>query len=210
MIEKPVYAVIIAAGLSSRMGCYKPLLKIDGVPAVCCLLDRYRLGGIRHFIFVTGYNAQALEDTCRSWQRTHSDTDLLFRYNDSYRTTEMIDSARLGFQAVPETCGRVLFSPVDICLVSPDLIRSLAESPWDLVYPSCHYKKGHPAAFSASFLKQLSSFCREGGLKSAFRSLGVRPHYLVTDDETVLMDMDTPEDYKKSCRYAMMHPVVPR
>jgi molybdenum cofactor cytidylyltransferase len=208
MNKKAVYAVIIAAGLSSRMGRYKPLLEINGIPAVCCLLNRYALAGIRHFIFVTGYHATELENVCRVWNQTHRDTEITFRYNDQYRFTEMFDSACLGFQAVPADCGRVLFSPVDICLVSPSLIRALIESPADLIYPSYQYRKGHPVAFSSALLKPLSSYTGEGGLKGAFRSANARPHFLVTDDAAVLMDMDTPEDYEKACQYAGRHPLA--
>jgi molybdenum cofactor cytidylyltransferase len=206
MIDTKVYAVIIAAGLSSRMGRYKPLLKIGGVPAVCCLLDRYYLAGVRHFVFVTGFNRSELEITCRTWQRSHEDAEFSFRYNAQYRFTEMMDSARLGFQAVPEVCQRVLFSPVDICLVSTSLIRSLIGARDALIYPSFQYHKGHPVVFSATLLEKLISYCGEGGLKGAFQSTEVQPHYFVTDDAAILMDMDTPEDYEKACRYAGVHP----
>ena len=55
-------AIILAAGLSSRMGAFKPLLEIGGEPALLRLLDSIRAAGLRDIIVVTGHEAPCVEE----------------------------------------------------------------------------------------------------------------------------------------------------
>ena len=54
-------AVIVAAGLSSRMGRFKPLLVLNGKPMIRHVIDTLRAHGVAQLVIVTGSNADALE-----------------------------------------------------------------------------------------------------------------------------------------------------
>ncbi|MDR3294649.1 MAG: NTP transferase domain-containing protein, partial [Clostridiales Family XIII bacterium] len=53
-------AVILAAGYSSRMGGFKPLLKIGGMPALEIQLRMLRSAGIGDVVVVTGHARERL------------------------------------------------------------------------------------------------------------------------------------------------------
>lgn len=188
------YAIVAAAGCSSRMGSFKPLLPLGGRPAIVRLLSSLLSGGAAHCIVVTGYRRHELEAVCGS------NPNLSFVHNPRYAETEMFDSARLAFPLLPEDCDRVLFTPADIPLVSPDTVRAVLSVSAPLVYPSCGNRRGHPFAFSASLLPALRIDSGEGGFRGAFARLGVSPAYAVVEDAFIRADMDTPDEYHALCR----------
>ncbi len=64
------HALIIAAGRGKRFGAAtdsrpKPLIEVAGVPLLCRTLLTAREAGIDHFIVVTGYRGEVLEDFLR-------------------------------------------------------------------------------------------------------------------------------------------------
>ena len=61
-MEEPVFAaIILAAGYSSRMKKFKPLLPIEGTTALERLAASVRAGGIEKLVVVTGHRREQLE-----------------------------------------------------------------------------------------------------------------------------------------------------
>ena len=54
-------AVITAAGMSSRMGDFKPLLNIGSMTIVKRIVATLKQAGAEKLVMVTGYNAETLE-----------------------------------------------------------------------------------------------------------------------------------------------------
>lgn len=54
-------ALIVAAGMSSRMGDFKPMLNIGSISIAQRVVATFQQAGIRKIVMVTGYNAVALE-----------------------------------------------------------------------------------------------------------------------------------------------------
>ncbi|MGB8261933.1 MAG: NTP transferase domain-containing protein [Terracidiphilus sp.] len=53
-------AIVLAAGYSSRMGRFKPLLPLNGSPAILAVLGLLRRAGIEQIVVVTGHRAEDL------------------------------------------------------------------------------------------------------------------------------------------------------
>ena len=54
-------AVIVAAGMSSRMGDFKPLLSIGSQSIAQRIVSKLRQAGADEIVIITGHNADALE-----------------------------------------------------------------------------------------------------------------------------------------------------
>ena len=54
-------AVIVAAGMSSRMGDFKPMLSIGEISVAQRVVATLRQAGAERVVVVTGYNADELE-----------------------------------------------------------------------------------------------------------------------------------------------------
>lgn len=192
--RKKTCCIVMAAGLSSRMGRYKPLLPIDGQPAIVHLLSTVFDAGVDHCVIVTGHRADDLKAACCGLN------NITFVHNPSYATTDMFTSAKIGFRAVTADYSRILFTPADIPLIPVTVIQGLLKRPEPLIYPCFQHKKGHPVSIDASILGDILKFDGDDGLRGALASLPVEPAFLETDDPGILMDMDTPDDYRKILR----------
>lgn len=187
-----VYTVITAAGLSSRMHAWKPLLPIGGVPSILRLLRTF--SEVSQCILVTGFRHTELEAVCSEIP------DVEFVYNPDFAQTQMFESACLGFSVIPPDCGRVLFTPADIPMVAASTVKQLAACPEPIVFPVFQGRRGHPVSLDAAFVPEILRYRGAEGLKGALASLPVSPAILEVDDPFVRMDMDTPEDYHKILR----------
>ena len=119
-------AVIVAAGMSSRMGDFKPMLSIGEISVAQRVVATLRQAGAERVVVVTGYNADELE-------RHLARSGAVFVRNENYRTTEMFDSALIGLKYMSGKCGRILFTPVDVPLFTAATVRRLLDSGADMI-----------------------------------------------------------------------------
>ena len=54
-------ALIVAAGMSSRMGDFKPLLNIGSISIAQRVVATFQQAGVEKIVMITGYNAVLLE-----------------------------------------------------------------------------------------------------------------------------------------------------
>jgi CTP:molybdopterin cytidylyltransferase MocA len=191
-------AVIAAAGLSSRMGAFKPLLPLGGVTFIGRIISVLREGGAGDIAVVTGRDAEAVESALK-------DSGVEFIRNREFLTTDMFHSVRLGFSALAHRVDALFFSPADAPLFSVSTVRTLAsyltEGRTSIVTPTFGGKKGHPIALLASVAQELIHSQSPGGLRGALDTCGKPQIILEIDDPGVAMDADTPEDYEKMLRF---------
>ena len=189
MMVKKIGAVVAAAGLSSRMGDFKPLLPFDGDTVLGRCLDNLLQAGAADTVVVTGHRADELAPVLAT-------RPVRVVHNPDYAHTEMFDSLCLGLQALPPDCGRVLLTPGDVPWVSPALIRSLLAVEADFVCPRCGTRRGHPVVLAGEKIPALLEFHGDGGLRGAVEALGLRSAFVETEEAGITMDLDTPEDYQ--------------
>ena len=192
------FGVIVAAGLSSRMGSFKPTLPIGQttfIRRIICVMQRAGLDGI---IVVGGARADEL-----SAHLSGERVKLLI--NPDYATTEMLTSFQIALRfAAGAGADAVVFTPVDIVLPGEEIYRALlnADTDADCVRPSYQGRSGHPVLIRKRVFERILSYTGEGGLKGALRGADVRHAWVNVDDPGIFMDADTPEEYEKIRRMA--------
>lgn len=187
-------ALIVAAGMSSRMGDFKPLLNIGSISIAQRVVATFQQAGVEKIVMVTGYNAVMLE-------RHLAGNGVVFLRNDNYETTQMFDSVRIGLSYLRDKCGRVLFTPVDIPLFTADTVRRLLETDAPLACPAVDGETGHPTLIGASLFDRILSDSGDQGLRGALNRCGAELTLIPVEDRGILHDADTPEDYKALLRY---------
>lgn len=187
-------AVIAAAGLSSRMGDFKPMLNIGSISISQRIVATLKQAGVGRIAVVTGYNADALE-------RHLAQSGVVFLRNENYRATHMFDSARIGLEYMSGKCQKLLFTPVDVPLFTAATVEALISSGCELACPVCGGERGHPILMSSAVAKKLISDGGEGGLQGAIGRCGTAETLVSVDDPGILRDADTPEDYKALLDY---------
>jgi len=197
-------ALIVAAGMSKRMGEFKPMLSIGSISIAQRVIATLQQSGVSKIVMVTGYNATALE-------RHLSGNGVIFLRNDHYETTQMFDSVRIGLRYLKGKCDRVLFTPVDVPLFTAHTVRSILDSGASLACPMCEGKQGHPILIAESLIQEILLDCGEQGLKGAMDRCSEPLVRIDVEDPGTIHDADTPEDYASLVDYhnsQLVRPVV--
>ncbi|MDO5111335.1 MAG: NTP transferase domain-containing protein [Clostridia bacterium] len=197
-------AVITAAGMSSRMGEFKPMLLLGAISTAQRIVSTLQQAGADPVVVITGNQAETLEHHLAK-------TGVIFLRNESYAHTDMFASARLGLAYLKDKCDRVLFTPVDVPLYTADTVKRLLQADGDMVVPVCAGTTGHPVLFSAAAIQRLLCYTGDEGLRGAVKEAGLTPVSIAVKDAGVLYDMDTPTDYAQMLAYhnnQLLRPVL--
>lgn len=183
-------AVLVAAGLSSRMGAFKPMLPFGDSTIALHMVTMLRQLEVEPIVVVTGYQAEALE-------RHLFHARVRFVRNERYEATHMFDSVKLGLKALEGMCERVMVMPVDLPAILPETFRQVMRIDAEIVRTVCHGKAGHPIMIQSELVPGLFSYEGDQGLRGAVRELGVRITNLEVEDEGIRRDVDTPKAYQE-------------
>ncbi len=187
-------ALIVAAGMSSRMGDFKPMLNIGSISIAQRVVATVQQAGVEKIVMITGYNATLLE-------RHLAGNGIVFLRNEEFRTTQMFDSVCIGLRYLKGKCDRVLFTPVDIPLFTAATVRALLETDAPLACPAVDGETGHPTLIAASLFGRILSDSGSDGLRGALERCGAGMTLLPVEDRGILHDADTPEDYKALLKF---------
>ena len=189
-VRRPLAALILAAGVSSRMERFKPMLPVGEDTMIRRTVRMMQQAGADPIVVVTGYKSDVL--------RQHLDgMGLVFLNNEHYASTQMFDSFKIGLEYLLPRCERLLFSPGDVPTVQIDTVRRLLEYDSQVVRPVYGKKSGHPIVLRHDALEKISDYRGEDGLRGALRKLGLSGQDVPVNDEGVVLDADTPEEYNR-------------
>ena len=187
-------AVIQAAGASSRMGRFKPLLMIDGQTMIGRVTDLMQNAGADPVVVVTGYQAERLKSHL-------CERGLTFVHNDRYYETQMMASLLMGLAVLPQNTKRVLIAPADVPLVREETISALLAAPGEFVRPVCGKKGGHPVVMDYALYPYIGAYAGKDGLRGAIAASGARVADVPVDDWGVTLDGDTRAGYERLLKY---------
>ncbi len=194
-------AIILAAGLSTRMGAFKPLLPLGNTTVLGQCIDLLRQAGVQRIVVVSGHRAEelAVEALRHGIQPV---------YNPDF-PQGMYTSIRVGIQAVDPAAPGVFLLPVDIPLIRVGTLALLAQAmdktatgaaALQVAHPVFRGERGHPLCIRAGLLRQL---CLQSGQPGGLRPLLALHEEacpqevgeVAVADANILFDLDTPEAY---------------
>lgn len=197
-------ALIVAAGMSRRMGEFKPMLSIGSISVAQRVVATLSQAGVSKIVMVTGYNAPILE-------RHLSGNGIIFLRNEEYETTQMFDSVKIGLNYLLNKCDKILFTPVDVPLFTAKTVKTILDSGADLACPMCEGKQGHPILIANSLIPEILSDSGDQGLKGAMDRCSTPLVRIDVEDFGTIHDADTPEDFSQLLNYhnsQLVRPVV--
>jgi CTP:molybdopterin cytidylyltransferase MocA len=197
---KHITGIILAGGMAERMGTCKVLLPLLGVSALEQITTRMRAAGIGSIIVVTGsreedVSPEASRLGCRPV------------FNPAFRSG-MYSSVISGVRALPDDAESFFLLPADIPMVKTAtytaLIGASKESPtaFDIIYPTFRGHRGHPALIGRSMTAQVLNWHGDSGMRGLLSAHSHSSKDVPTGDRSILLDMDTPEDYSLIQEYA--------
>lgn len=183
-------AVIPAAGLSSRMGAFKPLLPYEGATVIEAAIGLV-LPYIDSAVAVLGKRA----DELRAVLGERFGESLTIACNPDYASTDMFVSVKIGLRAMGE-CDAFFLLPADMPAIPSAVYEALInayDGTCDVIYPVVSGRRGHPPLISARLIPDILAYEGEGGLRAILR--GCKTKEIRISDKGILLDLDTPQDY---------------
>ena len=190
-----VYAIILAAGSSSRMNSPKQLLKWRDRPLLEHTIQNTRSILNERIIVVLGANAQLIQSAIN----LDAVTTLI---NPDWQEG-MASSIRVGIQALPASAAATLILLSDQPLITAAHIQNLLDgrqkAPTRIIASQYHQSVGVPALFPAEFFEHLSSLRGDRGAKSLL--IKFEKSLLKIPLPEAELDIDNEEDFDHLTRY---------
>jgi len=187
----PLAGIVLAAGFSSRMGSFKPLLSLGPRIVVETAVLALRDAGVGTVVVVSGHGADQLELVLGR-------LDVREAHNRDF-ASGMYSSVQTGVAALDEGVEAFFLLPCDVPLAGAVTVRLLAEARSaagdpDVCYPVHGGRRGHPPLISARLIPEILAEEPAGGLRAL---LGRHEAlHVPTPVRGAVMDLDTPEAYE--------------
>jgi molybdenum cofactor cytidylyltransferase len=187
-----VSAIVLAAGMSRRMGTPKQLLRAGDRTLLDLTLENVRNSKAHEVILVLGFAAAEI-------QQKISTQGLKVVVNPAYQEG-MASSLRAGIAAVDPQAQAALIVLADQPCVRPATLDALIDhhqkSRPQIVIPTYKGFRGNPVLLDRSVFPEVMAITGDVGCRAIFGSHAENIHKLDVDDVGVLLDVDTSGDFE--------------
>jgi molybdenum cofactor cytidylyltransferase len=185
-------AVILAAGQSRRMGRNKLLLPYGAFTVLETIVTEVTAcPPVNEIVVVTGHESDRIKALLAAYP-------VRCVFNPAYARAEMIVSLQVGLRALSAEVQAALIVPGDHPRLRRDIIQRVIDAyqPEMLVIPSFQMKRGHPILIDRVWWDELLALPETATLRDFIRANEDHIRYVVVETDSVLKDMDTPEEYR--------------
>jgi len=191
-----VSAIVLAAGMSKRMGRVKQLLPLGEASLLSHVLETVRSSAVDECILVLGFAAEAIRDNVAL-------NDAKVVVNEAY-AEGMSTSLRAGLANVDPEADAALVVLADQPFVKAETLNRLIAE-----YKSCRPQvavpvhngfRGNPVLLNRSVFPDAMSLAGDIGCRAIFGSRVNNILKVPVDDGGILIDADSPEEFQKLSR----------
>lgn len=191
--ERRIGAVVLAAGMSSRMGEPKMLLEWgDGQTILGHILDQLQSADVHPILVVTG---KYTDDVGRIAATKHAITV----HNPDYALGEMLSSLKCGLRAMPDAVSAALIvlgdQPTLRALIVREVMRAYRAGKGRIVAPSYQMRRGHPILIDRLYWGEMLALPDDDAPRTVINAHANEIAYVTVEDDAILRDVDTPADY---------------
>jgi molybdenum cofactor cytidylyltransferase len=187
-----IAAVVLAAGLSRRMGQAKLLMKVGGRAIIRYVVESVLVGGVDSVWVVTGPDVEPIEAALAG-------IEVQIAVNPAPEEGQA-GSVRTGIAALPASVDWALIALGDQPLLAPAIIPALLAarrtSPKLIVAPRYRDGQGNPVVFRREIFPELLRLSGDQGARPIIQREPARVEW-VDLDLPMPPDVDTPDDYEK-------------
>jgi molybdenum cofactor cytidylyltransferase len=191
--RRRVAAVILAGGLSRRMGSNKLLEVVNGKPMIASVVDAMLAAGASPVVVVTGHQAELVREALK-------DRPVTFAHNPDF-IQGMSTTLRRGIEALPDDIDAAVVSLGDMPFLTGDHISRLIDAfapdkGRPICVPAFQGQRGNPILWGRIFFDELRQVQGDMGAREVVKRHANAGHLVAMDDDAVLRDVDTPDVLK--------------
>ena len=190
--------LILAAGLSTRMGQSKPLTDFLEKKLIDQVIQTMHSAGVEKILVVTGFEHERVE----TYLQGHYPSDRIHTiWNPKYENGSILTSIKTGLPEL-EAFEQVFIQLTDLPCIAPEtyqyLWQEMAQTGKKAVVPTVENRRGHPVLIQMSLLPKILAYEGAGGLRGFWKQLGDEMAELPVNDPGCVMDTDTMEELRKA------------
>lgn len=180
-----------------------PLLQIGSISIIKRIVLIMQRVGVFPIVVVTG--TEEVEVTHQL-----APLGVIFLRHELCEAPELFSSVKLGLSYLRDKCDRVVFTPVNTPMFSPETLKTLIAHEGQVVRPSCFHKGGHPVVIRNDVIPEILDYKGKDGLRGAIRASSGECR-LEVEDEGVLMsvhDQEQLNSHLKKHNHSMLTPGI--
>ena len=189
-------AIILAAGMSTRMGQNKLLLSFKGKPLIAHAVDTLLASEVDEIVVVLGLEAEKIRGQLQGKQvRLVQNPD----YRDGLST-----SVRVGVRAVSPQVEGIMIYLADQPLLEPAdlnyIIKTFALAKQvnkSIVVPLFHGQRGNPVILDSSYREVILEVVGDVGCKRVIKRYPDKVFGVEMETDHVVRDVDNIDDYEE-------------
>ena len=187
-----VWAIVLAAGLSTRMGTQKLLLPFEGKTIIEKVVENILWSGIYRIKVVLGSDRTDISGALKRMP-------VEFVMNENYQEG-MHTSVISGVKALPVDALAVLIflgdQPFIPLSVTKKVINAWGNSEKGIVIPLFEGKRGHPPLYDLKYRNEIIHLNPDQGLRSVAQNFPDDICEMETFCPEIVRDIDTDNDYQ--------------
>lgn len=187
-----IAAVVLAAGLSRRMGRPKLVLPWGTTTVIGRVASVLLEAGASPVVVVTGGANTLVEQVLEGLPARTV-------FNPRHAEDQMILSLKIGLAELPMTIEAVLVALGDQPQIEPAVVEAVMTeyraSRAAIVVPSYQMRRGHPWLLDRQLWPTLLALAPPATLRDFLQAQAGLIRYLPVESASILKDLDTPEDY---------------
>lgn len=205
-----VAAVVLAAGQSSRMGQLKQVMPWgEGGTIIGEVVQRLqRTAGVAEIVVVTGRDHEqvaASVDAAVSAAQLPAGPTVRTVFNPKFDRAEMARSLEAGLDVLADDTRAALVALGDQPQLQPEVIATLLqrwrETQAPVVAPFYQGRRGNPVVLDRAVWRLVRALPDAANPRQIFQAAG-HVEQVELDDETIVRDLDTPEEYARELERA--------
>ena len=197
--RRPVVAIVLAAGKSSRMGDLKVLLPWGKQAVLDAVIRQLHIARVDQVVVVTGREHDRVAQHANRY-------DASVVHNPDYATGEMLSSLQAGLKSLSSRAGAALVvlgdQPQIKSYVVARILEAYARGEGKIIIPSFMMRRGHPVLFDRSLWPALLDLPGGAIPRDVVNANADQIVYVNVHTDSVVRDIDTPEDYRSALRDA--------
>ncbi|SJZ33434.1 molybdenum cofactor cytidylyltransferase [Selenihalanaerobacter shriftii] len=188
-----ISAIVLAAGMSTRLGRPKQLLSLGEETIIERVVDNLIMANVDEIVVVLGHYDDEIRPLLTS-------LNIKIVYNPYYKAGQSTSLVR-GLNSIEEDCTGILCMLGDQPLVEVNTLNQLiTEFKYGkelIVWPEYKGQRGNPVIFDSKLKIDMLEMDGDQGARPLLHKYRTQSRGIEVKDQGVVFDIDTEEDYEK-------------
>jgi molybdenum cofactor cytidylyltransferase len=197
MAKKPTAGIILAAGMSTRFGQLKQLLKVGDSTILSMVINATLKSDLDKVVLVLGHQSESIR-ACLA--QTLSDSRLRMVVNPLYQEG-MSTSLQRGLSEVKDEFQSIMIFMGDQPLLTSEtintILRRFRASDKDICVPVHEGKRGLPVCFSRRFYDEILEVRGDQGAREVIRNNPKDVLAIEINEPDCFLDIDNAGDFER-------------